>query len=80
MKMAVSEFKAKCTQLLRDIATQGTAIEVTSRGRVIAVVSPPEPSEMPDPKQFFGSLRGTVLYLSDDFDEPLGDEEWEAAQ
>ena len=80
MRMAVSEFKAKCTQVLRDIAAQGTVVEVTNRGRVIAVVVPPRPDELPDPRQFFGSLRGTVLYLSADFDEPLGDGEWEAAR
>lgn len=80
MKMAVSEFKARCTQVLRDVATHGTAVEVTNRGRVVAVVGPPTAEAMPDPKLFFGSLAGTVLYLSDDFDEPLGDAEWEAAQ
>ena len=34
----------------------------------------------PDPKEFFGSLSGTVTYISDDFDEPLGNEEWDAGK
>jgi prevent-host-death family protein len=80
VKMAVSEFRAKCTRVLREVAARGDTIEVTRRGRVIAVVSRPAPSAAPDPSQFFGSLKGTVLYLGDDFDEPLGDEECSADQ
>ena len=80
MKMPVSEFKAKCTQVLREVATKPYTVEVTSRGKVVAVVSPPAPEKKTDPKEFFGSLRGTVSYISGDFDEPLGDVEWEASR
>ena len=80
IKMPVSEFKARCTQVLREVATKPYTVEVTNRGRVIALVSPPVPEKKPDPKAFFGSLKGTVSYISDDFDEPLGEEEWEASR
>ncbi len=80
MKVPISEFKAKCTKILREVATVPYSVEVTNRGKVIAVVSAPEPEKKPDPSEFFGSLKGTVTYISDDFDEPLGDDEWEAGK
>jgi prevent-host-death family protein len=79
MKMPVSEFKAKCTQVLREVATAPYTVEVTKRGKVIAVVSSAKPEKDPDPNEFWGSLKGTVTYVSPDFDKALGDEDWEAA-
>ena len=79
MKMSVTEFKAKCTQVLREVATHPYTVEVTNRGKVIAVVSAPAPQSVPDPKTFWGSGKGTVTYIAPDFDEPVGDDEWEAA-
>ena len=79
MKMPVSEFKARCTQVLREVASKPYTVEVTNRGKVIAVVSSAKLEKKPDPKEFWGSLRGTVTYIAPDFDEALGDVEWEAA-
>ena len=79
MKMPVSEFKAKCTQVLREVATHPYTVEITNRGKVIARVVPPEPEDK-TVNPAWGSLKGTVLYISDDFDDPLGDEEWEASK
>jgi prevent-host-death family protein len=79
MKMPVSEFKAKCTQVLREVAAEYKTVEITNRGKIIAVIEPPKPEEKPDPKKFWGSMKGTVTYIARDFDEPLGDDEWEAA-
>jgi prevent-host-death family protein len=77
MKMSVSEFKAKCTHVLREVATEYTTIEVTNRGKVIAVVEPPKPTTKVNPA--WGSLKGKVAYIAPDFDRPLGDKEWEAS-
>ena len=41
MKLSISEFKAKCTQVVREVATHPYTIEITNRGKVVAVVSPP---------------------------------------
>ena len=60
-RCSVSEFKARCTALLRNLDTHPQRIEVTNRGRVIAVVVPAEPSQALDPNQWLGSLRGSVL-------------------
>ncbi len=78
MKISVSDFKAKCTGVLRDISRFGT-VEVTNRGRVVAVVSPPRSTDEADPRSLLGCLRGTVTY-GPGWDEPLGDEDWEASE
>lgn len=80
MKISVSEFKARCTQVVRDVAAHPHKVEITNRGKVVAVVSAPPVQTHADPRLFWGSLNGSVAYLAPDFDEPLGDEEWEAAR
>lgn len=80
MKMSVTEFKAKCTQVVREVAFHPYSVEITNRGRVVAVLSPPEKSKEADPKEFWGSLKGSVTHVAPDFDEPMGDGDWEAAK
>lgn len=79
MQMSISEFKAKCTQVVREVGTKYQTVELTNRGKVVAQVVPPEPEAKPDPQSFFGSLRGTVSYQPG-WDEPLGEDDWEACQ
>ena len=74
MQIAVSEFKARCTEILR---TLKEPLQITNRGRVVAVVSPPQPDDPHNP--IVGCLQGTVTYSSD-WDEPLGEDDWEACQ
>jgi prevent-host-death family protein len=78
MKVSVSEFKAKCTHILREVATQPYTVEITKRGKVVAVVSQPQQEDGNNPA--WGALKGTVLSVSPAFDEPLGEDEWEAAR
>ncbi|MCX7015802.1 MAG: type II toxin-antitoxin system prevent-host-death family antitoxin [Candidatus Sumerlaeota bacterium] len=80
MKISVSEFKSKCTQIVRDVAARSQTVEITNRGKVVAIVTSPPVEGQADPRRFWGSLKGSVAYLAPDFDEPLGDEEWEAAR
>ena len=79
MQMSISEFKAKCTQVVREVGTKYQTVELTNRGKVVAQVVPPKPEAKPDPQSFFGSLRGTVEYQPG-WDEPLGEDDWEACQ
>ena len=44
------------------------------------MVSPAPVETRADPQQFWGSLKGSVTYIAPDFDEPLGDEAWEAVR
>ena len=80
MKISVSEFKAKCTQVVREVATHPYAVEITNRGKVVAVMSPPPAEERANPGAFWGSLKGSVIYMAPDFDEPMGEADWEATR
>jgi antitoxin (DNA-binding transcriptional repressor) of toxin-antitoxin stability system len=74
MQIAVSEFKARCTEILR---TLKSPVEITNRGKVIAVVNPPPLASSQNP--LIGCLQNTVTYAAD-WDEPLGEEDWEACE
>lgn len=80
MKVSVSEFKARCTQMVREVAAHPYGVEITNRGKVVAVLSPPEKGKNHDPKEFWGSLKGSVAQIAPDFDEPMGDSDWEASK
>ncbi|MFT5089004.1 MAG: antitoxin (DNA-binding transcriptional repressor) of toxin-antitoxin stability system [Planctomycetota bacterium] len=79
MKMSISEFKAKCTQVVREVGAEYKTVDLTNRGKVVAHVVAAEPEAKPDPKIFFGSLKGTITYL-EGWDAPLGEGDWEACQ
>ena len=76
MKIPVSEFKAKCSQIFRTIEEHSETVQVTKRGRIVAIVQPPSVRET-NPEEFLGCLQGTVSYSSD-WDAPLGEEDWDA--
>lgn len=80
MRMPISEFKAKCTHVLREVAKRPYNVEITNRGRVIAVVSPPQPERKPDPKKFLGSLAGTASYVGDIVSPAVKEKDWEACR
>ena len=61
VQCSVSDFKARCTVLLRELELHPQRIEVTNRGRIVAVVMPPEPDRPLEPADWLGSLRGSVL-------------------
>jgi antitoxin (DNA-binding transcriptional repressor) of toxin-antitoxin stability system len=77
MRIPVTQFKARCTALLRDLSAGSDPIEVTRKGKVVAIVTPPEPPLTRNP--VVGCLKGTVTYLPG-WDESLGEEVWEACQ
>jgi prevent-host-death family protein len=64
-------FKARCLQLLDDVAEKRHTLVVTKRGRPVARVSP-----VPEEGDFVGSMRETGEILGD-IVSPL-DVEWEA--
>jgi prevent-host-death family protein len=80
MKMSVTEFKAKCTQVLREVATHPYTVEVTKRGKTIAVVSAPEARPRKSPRQFFGSLKGTATHVADIVSPATDPKDWEACR
>jgi len=75
--ISVSEFKKTCTRVLRELPEHGEPIQITSRRKVVAKIVPArEKGTHPS----WGALSGQVLHIAEDFDEPMGDQDWDAAQ
>lgn len=71
--IGAGEFKAKCLQLLDEVAASRKPLIITKFGKPVARVVP-----MPPAVKLRGALKGSVLYEGD-IVSPL-DNEWEAAQ
>jgi len=71
---SLSEFKAKCPAILRDVQMKRQEVLVTLRGTPIAKVSPVVTEEL-DP---LSSLRGTLLGCDDDIVTFSAEDDWEA--
>jgi prevent-host-death family protein len=72
-RVSVTEFKAKCTALMAQVAETGRTLVVMKRGKPLVEVTPAG-EDAPTP--FLGRLAGQVTILGD-IVEPL-DVEWEA--
>ena len=78
-RFSVSEFKAHCTVLLRELAREPRLLEITNHGRVIAVVGPPSAPGALDPGRWLGSLRGTVVRYEAPESPTTGTGGWEVS-
>ncbi len=67
-----SEFKAKCLQLIDQVADTGEPIVITKNGKPVSQLVPYRRK----PKSLFGSLRGSVA-IKGDIVSPLN-VKWEA--
>ncbi len=74
-----TEFKAKCLDILDQLALRKlTRVTITKRGKVVAVLSPPDDAEAAA-RHLYGFLRGSVIAPPDfDFTEPVLDEPFSA--
>jgi hypothetical protein len=79
MKISVSEFKSKCTKFIRDVENLNQTIEITKRGKIVAIVTSPASPKKIDLQEFLGCLHGTVTYAPD-WDRPMGEDDWEACR
>jgi prevent-host-death family protein len=68
-----SEFKAKCLQLMDEVAASGEPVIVTKHGKPVARLVPADAKQ---PKSIFGALIGQVT-IKGDIIAPL-DVEWDA--
>jgi prevent-host-death family protein len=64
-RVAISDFKAHCTEHLRRVERTGVPMQVTRHGKVVAVVNPPQ-KESPTLAEWMGSGAGTVVKGSGD--------------
>lgn len=70
--MKASEFKAKCLQVMDEVAETGEGVMITKNGKPVAELVPAKHFEKP----LFGSLRGWIT-VTGDIISPI-DEEWDA--
>ena len=70
--IGAGDFKAKCLQLLDEVAARREPLVITKRGKPVARLVP-----MPPDAQLFGALAGSVLDEGD-IVAPV-DAEWDAA-
>jgi antitoxin (DNA-binding transcriptional repressor) of toxin-antitoxin stability system len=65
--VAVSEFKAKCLNILDRLANHDLKkVIITKRGRIVGVITPPESPDEPA-RDLYGCMRGTVI-IPDGYD------------
>ena len=62
-KMAISKFKATCLATLERVRRTGRPLRVTRFGKPVADIVPPSPE--PPPREWLGSLRGTLEIRGD---------------
>ena len=65
--LPVSEFKAKCLQLLKDVETKGDRIVITKRGKPVAEVGSVKAAIPPLRGSWKNSVKilGDIVYFSD---------------
>jgi antitoxin (DNA-binding transcriptional repressor) of toxin-antitoxin stability system len=68
----ITEFKAKCLSLFRDVESQHEAIAIEKRGKIIAQIIPVSNSA----NGGYGCMKDTVM-IKGDITAPI-DAEWEA--
>ena len=74
MKIAATEFKARCLALLDQVHDTGKPITITKRGKVVATLQPAgDEAEKPWLK-----LRGTVKWYHDPFAPAIDESDIEA--
>lgn len=71
--IGAGDFKAKCLQLLDDVAEHREPLVITKRGKPVAKLVPVEPDH-----PLFGALQGSVVSETD-IVSPV-DVDWEAAR
>lgn len=71
--IGAGEFKAKCLQLLDDVAAQRGTLIITKHGKPVAKLVPVEPEQ-----KLFGALKGSVVEATDIVTSI--DADWEAAR
>jgi prevent-host-death family protein len=71
--IGAGEFKAKCLQLLDDVAEQRGTLVITKHGKPVAKLVPVEPEQC-----MFGALKGSVVE-EQDIISPIN-ADWESAK
>jgi prevent-host-death family protein len=74
MKIAASEFKARCLAILDRVHDTGEPVTITKRGRIVATLQPAgDPNDKP-----WLRLRGTIRKYREPFKPAVTPAEWDA--
>lgn len=76
--VGAAEFKAKCLNLIEQMADDGEPIVITKRGTPVAMLSP-----LPDAarqRSIIGAMKRSVLTYDDPFSPVLSSSDWNAAK
>lgn len=85
VKISANQASQKFLQYY-ELASTGEPVEISEQGQPsvylvpqeMLIVKPERPTKS-STSTAWGALRGSVTYLSEDFDEPLGDSMWSKA-
>lgn len=76
MDISVTEFKAHCLDLIRQVEKGGEPVIIKRRGKIVARLEPPRIGEQV--VQPWEKLRGTGVFLAEPGESVLRDEDFEA--
>ena len=74
-EISASEFRAKCSAILDEVAQTGQAVTITKRGKPVAQLVPPVPRRHGYPQD---ALFGAVKIHGDIVEPTLAADSWEA--
>ena len=72
--MNASDFKARCLAILDRVARTGARLIILKRGRPVAEIRPPSPTDTAYPQQ---TLKGTVTVVGDVVGPAIPQEHWD---
>jgi len=76
--VGAAEFKAKCLNLIEQMAGDGEPITITKRGKPVAVLSPVP--EATTGTSIIGAMKGSVLTYDDPFSPVIEAGDWDASR
>ena len=76
--VGIAEFKAKCSEFLRELEAGGSPITITNRGKIVGVLNAPSGTARSSTDALWDTKKGSITYAPDyDPSEPA-DSDWEA--
>lgn len=73
-EVAISEFKANCLFMLREVAKTKTPLVVTKFGKAIAEIIPPSPGQKES--KWLGFMSGEIKFLGDVLAPVFDERDW----
>lgn len=77
MIISIAEFKARCSDIIRDLERDGEVVEIVRDGEIVARLLPATPAESTETKPW-ERLRGTGILLATPEESVLDDRDFEA--